>query len=78
MAAPGHQPTTEGADGLHRAATDGGRWRNIKFNASEHEEVPTRTHDGDTNQTHDASTSSAASGDQRENFSPDGDTVLWH
>ena len=44
----GHQPTTKGADGLHRAATDGGRWRNNKFNASEHEEVPTRTHDGNT------------------------------
>ena len=47
-AAPGRQPTTKGADGLHRAATDGGRWRNTKFNASEHEDVPTSTHDGDT------------------------------
>ena len=35
-------------EGLHRAATDGGRWRNNKLNASEHEEVPTHTHDGNT------------------------------
>ena len=48
MGAPCHQPTTKGADGLHRVATDGGQWRNNKFNASEHEEVPTRTHDGNT------------------------------
>ena len=35
-------------DGLHQVATDGGQWWNNKFNASEHEEVPTRTHDGNT------------------------------
>ena len=79
MAAPGHQPTTKGADGLHRAATDGGRWRNNKFNASEHEEVPTRTHDGNKKIEHTMRAPARWQAVTREkNLSPDGDTVLWH
>jgi hypothetical protein len=48
MATLCHQPTTKGTDGLHQAATDGVRRRNNKFNASEHEDMHARTHDGDT------------------------------